>query len=173
MQEPLRVSNWIQMRHVSDLLPWSRPPPLAEQVSSEGRKGGRGLAAGLLVVFSGIHYSARLKIHQMLPPFQHPAHLNFKASGSQPLARIWGGAWSAVHQGNACAHRRTSARCHRFPNRRVRSIETTKGGTLTRGHFYLFILTLNRERGLRKDAKHSLRLPSRILPKAQFNPQAC
>ena len=129
----LIVQDWILMRRVSDLLPFSvtagdggsrllrwrrrRPPP---HPPSEGaykknrwvrrkKKRGEGLAAGVLAVFSGIHYLARLKIHQRLPPFQHMVHLNFTASCSQPLNLIWGAAWSTVHQGNACAQRHAGA----------------------------------------------------------------
>lgn len=56
--------------------------------TGERRGKGEGLAAGVLAVFSGIHYLARLKIHQRLPRFQHMVHLNFTASCSQQLSLI-------------------------------------------------------------------------------------
>lgn len=93
---------------------WRRPPPYPPSQGTYmknrwAQRRGEGLAAGVLAVFSGIHYLARLKIHQRLPPFQHMVHLNFTASESQPLSLIWGAAWSTVHQGNARAHGHTQA----------------------------------------------------------------
>lgn len=131
---------WIQMRHVSDplrfqvtagdrggsrLLWWrwrhSPPYPPSQGTYMKNRwaqRNGEGLAAGVLAVFSGIHYLACLKIHQRLPPFQHMVHLNFTASCSEPLNLIWGAAWSTVHQGNACAqhtHTHTGWHTHKKP----------------------------------------------------------
>lgn len=159
------VSDWIQMSHVSDLLPfpvtagdrgsrllwwrWRRPPPYP---TSQGlyknrwaQREGEGLAAGVLAVFSGIHYLARLKIHQRLPRLQHMVHLNFTASCSQQLSLIWGAAWSTVHQGNVCAHKQAHTHTHikmsqmHKERRWIQLIQTTKREieeTSVHWHFY-------------------------------------
>lgn len=77
----------------------------------------KSLASGVLAVFSGIHYLARLKIHQRLPPFQHMVNLNFTASSSRQLSLIWGAASSTVHQGEAYVHRHGHIKCHRWTNK--------------------------------------------------------
>lgn len=109
-------SLWQPVTRVSRLLwwRWSHLPPypnFSRQAHRWAQRKGKGLAAGVLAVLSGIHYLAHLKIHQRLPPFQHMVHLNFTASCSQLLIQIWGAAWSTVHQGNACPHD-SHRKCH-------------------------------------------------------------
>lgn len=78
---------------------------------------GESLAAGVLAVFSGIHYLAHLKIHQRLPAFQHMGNLNFTASSSKKLSLIWGDVSSTVHQGNAYLRWHMHMICRRCMNR--------------------------------------------------------
>lgn len=111
------MNNCIPMRPFSDLLPFrvtagdkiqqvalmkvGTPPSSFSHTKRKGKHRGKGesLAAGVVAVFSGIHYLVCLKIHQRLPPFLHMVNLNFTASNSKLLGLMRGAASSTVHQG--------------------------------------------------------------------------